>query len=103
MDTYDAFRKFKMAAQKIEIEIPSYLECDYDKMISCEIKEIDEKRCSYSDKVSIASDRMINWFINANDYRINLSSIKTVREFVASHRIACVWSILLRLELEEGK
>jgi len=70
---------------------------DAAKMIANEAQnEIDRgtfhhQKNQYSKAVDVALERMLEWYNEGLEYHF-----ETVHEFIASHRLACSWAVLLR-------
>ena len=94
MHSHEASCKF---LDHIGIDKNSYLRGDAEKMIRYEAEaEIErgsfyKQKNQYSKAVDVALARMIAWYDEGLEYHFD-----EAHDFVASHRISCTWTVLLK-------
>ena len=94
MYSHEAANKF---TDEIGVKRDSVINNDAGKMIQHEAEAeiargaLKGQKNQYDKAVDIALDRLLDWFKNGAEYHI-----EPIHEFVASHRRACIWAVLLR-------
>src|SRR5678816_3556104 len=95
---------FNDATLSIHRQYPGLNTSDLRNMMDDEVRDEQARlkvahpynRTSYARAVSTAHDRILNWLATADEYQIN-----DIASFVASHRRACVWSVLVGQRMKE--
>lgn len=107
MHIHEAFKKFCQETNHPE-KVIEICETEFQGMLEKEITDMEIeyrsiKKKQHSELVEIAVDRMVNWFNDGHEYHFMNESnpSKSIRQFVSSHRRACVWCVLLKREYDK--
>ena len=49
----------------------------------------------FTEAVDIAFDFMLEWFERAHEFHVDVDDLEDLSRFVAGHRRACVWAVLI--------
>ncbi len=94
---------FNDASHDISKKYPTLSTSDIRNMMDDEIREEESRRDNsnrgghrYERAVATAHERILQWIATADEYQVN-----DVASFVASHRRACVWAVLVGQRLSK--
>ena len=87
----DEYTLSKQIAQKYRLTQETV-----SKMIRIEAEaEQRDRKTKYQSAVEIAAGRIDEWLSSADEYAVDVTSLEDLARFVASHRTACVWAVLM--------
>ena len=53
------------------------------------------RKRDFPEAVDVAFDLMLKWFGRAHEFQVDVDDLGDLSRFVASHRRACVWAVLI--------
>jgi len=70
-------------------------ERDLESCIADEAQYWKNEDVDFPEAVETAHDLMLNWLDTAHEYRVDDDSLADIASFLANHRRACVWAVLI--------